>query len=51
MSLIEKQVDLADNVQRSVRVFADDALLYSIVARDADCDLLQSDLRRLEAWQ
>ena len=51
MSLIEKQVDLADNVQPSVRVFADDALLYGIVARDADCDLLQSDLRRLESWQ
>ena len=51
MSLIEKQVDLADNVQRSVRVFADDALRYGIVARDADCDLLQSDLRRLESWQ
>ena len=51
MSLIEKQVDLADSVQPSVRVFADDALLYAIVARDADCDLLQSDLRRLESWQ
>ena len=51
MSLIEKQVDLADNAQPSVRVFADDALLYGIVARDADCDLLQSDLRRLESWQ
>ena len=43
--------DLPDNVQSSVRLSADDALLYGIVASDADCDLLQSDLRRLESWQ
>ena len=39
--------DLPDNGQSSVRLFADDALLYGIVASDADCDLLQSDLHRL----
>ena len=43
--------NLPDNVQSSVRLSADDALLYGIVASDADCDLLQSDLRRLESWQ
>ena len=43
--------DLPDNVQSSVRLFADDALLYGIVASDADCDLLQFDLRRLESWR
>ena len=43
--------DLPDNVQSSVRLFADDALLYGIVASDAVCDLLQSDLSRLESWQ
>ena len=43
--------DLPDNVQSSLRLFADDALLYGIVASDADCDLLQSDLRRVESWQ
>ena len=43
--------DLPDNVQSSVRLFADDALLYGIVASDADCDPIQSDLRRLESWQ
>ena len=43
--------DLPDNVQLSVRLFADDALLYGIVASDSDRDLLQSDLRRLESWQ
>ena len=43
--------DLLDNVQSSVRLSVDAALLYGIVASDADCDLLQSDLRRLESWQ
>ena len=43
--------DLPHNVQSSVRLFADDALLYGIVANDAACDLLQSDLLRLESWQ
>ena len=43
--------DLPDNVQSSVRLFADDALLLDIVASDADCDPIQSDLRRLESWQ
>ena len=43
--------NLRDNMQSSVRLFADHALLYGIVASDADCDLLQSDLRRLESWQ
>ena len=38
-------------MQSSVRLFADDALLYGIVAIDADCDLLQSGLHRLESWQ
>ena len=43
--------DLPDNVQSPVRLFADDALLYGIIASDADCDLLQSDLHRLGFWQ
>ena len=38
-------------MQSSVSLFADDALLYGIVASDADCDLLHSGLRRLESWQ
>lgn len=43
--------DLPDNVQSSLKLFVDDALLYGIVASDADCDILQYDLRRLESWQ
>ena len=32
--------NLPDNVQSSVTFFADDALLYGIVASDTVCDLL-----------
>jgi len=43
--------DLPGNMQSSVRLFVNDALLYSIVARGVDCNLLQFDLHRLESWQ
>ena len=43
--------NLPDNMQSSVRLFADDALLNGIVASDVDCHLLQSDLQRLKSWQ
>ena len=42
---------LPENVQSSARLFSDDALLYGIVTSDVDCDLLQSDLCRLESGQ
>jgi len=40
--------DSPDNVQSSVRVFTDDALLYGVVACAADCDLSRSDLSNLK---
>jgi len=40
------------NNQKSwIRLFADDALLYSIVSIDIDGDQLQEDLKKLEVWQ
>ena len=38
-------------MDRAPRLFANDALLYGIVTSDVDCDLLQSDLCRLESGQ
>ena len=38
-------------MDRAPRHFANDALLYGIVTSDVDCDLLQSDLCRLESRQ
>ena len=43
--------DLPDNLQFSVRLFSHDALLYRVITNDAECDLLQSDLCKLEFWQ
>ena len=43
--------DLPDNLQSSVNLFADDALLYGVIASDTDCDHLQDDLQKLEQWQ
>ena len=38
-------------MDRAPRLFANDALLNGIVTSDVDCDLLQSDLCRLESGQ
>lgn len=43
--------DLPENLQSSVRLFADDALLYGIISREEDCNKLQADLFELEYWQ
>ena len=43
--------DLPDSLQCSVKLFADDALLYGVIASDRDCDHLQDDLWKLEQWQ
>ena len=43
--------DLPANLQSSVRLFADDALLYGIISNEVDCNRLQADLFELERWQ
>ncbi|KAL9953973.1 hypothetical protein ACROYT_G041458 [Oculina patagonica] len=43
--------DLPDNLKSSIRLFADDALLYGIVSSVENGDQLQEDLRKLEVWQ
>ena len=43
--------NLHETLGSSVKVFADDALLYGVITNDADCDLLQDDLQKLEQWQ
>ena len=35
----------------SVRLFADDALLYGIISNEDDCNRLQAELFELERWQ
>ena len=42
---------LPDTLHSSIRLFADDALLYSLISGSPDCDQLQEDLHKLEIWQ
>jgi hypothetical protein len=42
--------DLPDAVKSSVRLFADDCLLYRTIKSAKDHQLLQEDLKSLEAW-
>ena len=43
--------DLLDLLSSSVRLFADDALLYGVITDQFGCDVLQDDLYKLELWQ
>ena len=43
--------DLPANLQSSVRLFADDALLYGIISNVDDCNRLQADLLEPDRWQ
>ena len=42
--------DLPDCVKSSVRLFADDCLLYRVIRSSRDCEILQGDLIALERW-
>ena len=43
--------DLPDRLRSTVRLFADDSLLYRVIDSHEDADLLQDDLLELEAWE
>ena len=43
--------DLPNGLASTVKLFADDTLLYGVVVDDSDCDNLQDDLIKLEIWQ
>ena len=42
--------DIAANVNSSIRLFADDCLVYRETQKKEDCELLQKDLDVLVAW-
>ena len=42
---------LTINLKSSLRLFADDALLYGVISNEEDGDQLQDDVRQLEVWQ
>ena len=43
--------DLGDGIKSTVRLFADDTMLYSSVREEADQIALQEDLNKLETWE
>ncbi len=43
--------DLPNTLNSSVRLFADDTLLYGLISGSSTSDELQADLSKLEAWQ
>ena len=43
--------ELPNGLTSTVKLFADDALLYGVVVEDSDYDNLQDDLNKLEIWQ
>jgi hypothetical protein len=42
--------DMADNINSSIRLFADDCILYRVVTSDDDHHSLQADLDKLHQW-
>ena len=43
--------DLPDNIRSSVRLFADDCVLYRNIKSPIDCQILQDDLSSLSQWE
>ena len=43
--------DLPDNIRSSVRLFADDCVLYRDIKSPLDCQILQDDLNSLAKWE
>ena len=42
--------DLPNNIMSSVKLYADDVILYSSIDSEEDCHNLQHDLHTLEKW-
>ena len=43
--------DLPENIRSSVRLFADDCVLYRNIESPMDCQILQDDLNSLAQWE
>ena len=43
--------DLPDQVTSSTRLFADDSLVYRVIRKPQDAEILQSDLDALQRWE
>ena len=43
--------DMPESIQSSIRLFADDTIVYLIISNQSDCQTLQRDLSKLELWE
>ena len=43
--------DLPENIRSSVRLFADDCVLYRNIESPTDCQILQDNMNRLAQWE
>ena len=41
----------SDNIRSSVRLFADDCVLYRNIRSSVDCEILREDLNSLARWE
>ena len=43
--------DMPESIQSSIRLFADDTIMYLTISNQSDCQTLQRDLSKLELWE
>lgn len=43
--------DIAEGLNSTVRLFADDTIAYLVIITKKDCQLLQTDLDKMEVWE
>lgn len=43
--------DMPETIKSSIRLFADDTIMYLAISNQTDCQTLQDDLKRLESWE
>ena len=42
--------DISNNINSTIRLYADDVLIYRVIESETDCQSLQDDLNELEHW-
>ena len=42
--------DITTSINSTIKLYADDVLIYRIIDTENDCQVLQYDLNKLECW-
>ena len=43
--------DMPETIKHSIRLFADDTIMYFTISNQTDCQTLQADLTKLVSWE